>query len=680
MTHRLSRLFTPRHIAVIGGGIWCENLIHQLRAFGFKGKVSVVHPSRANIAGLATMPTLADVSDPPDAAFLGVNRHLTIEMVDSLARMGAGGAICFASGFREASGELADGDDLQHQLIRAAGQMPILGPNCYGLINALDGVVLWPDQHGLRPVARGVAILTQSSNLAITLTMQQRALPIACMVTTGNQAVVSLPDIAQMLLDDPRITALGLHIEGVSDLSGLEALAQRARACGKSIVAIKVGASEQARHATLSHTASLAGSDAGAEALFRRLGIVRVDTAAQFLETLKLLHLGGTMQAPTLAMASCSGGEASLVADACLRAGVLCPPLSASQKQQLRAVLGPRVALANPLDYHTYIWGDVPRMADTFAALADGPQTLTGIIVDFPREDCCDPADWACVTEAAQIAARRTGRKIALVSTLPEGLSERVATQILAAGLIPLAGLEDALFALAAAARVAMSPPVDTEVLPPRPPAQPTALTEAEAKVHLAAFGVAVPKSIRAVSEATLRAALADMPTPLVVKAEGLAHKSDQGGVLLVPEYSENTVTAAQAMPTQSWLVEEMICDAVAELLIGVTCDPAHGYVLTLGAGGVLTELHQDTISLLIPAARDEVDAALENLRLAPLLNGYRNRPAADRAALLDTIMGVQDFVIAHHGAIAELEINPLICTATRAVAVDALLTMEDPT
>lgn len=123
-----------------------------------------------------------------------------------------------------------------------------------------------------------------------------------------------------------------------------------------------------------------------------------------------------------------------------------------------------------------------------------------------------------------------------------------------------------------------------------------------------------------------------------------------------------------------------MICDAVAELLIGVTCDPAHGYVLTLGAGGVLTELHQDTISLLIPAARDEVDAALENLRLAPLLNGYRNRPAADRAALLDTIMGVQDFVIAHHGAIAELEINPLICTATRAVAVDALLTMEDPT
>jgi len=150
-------------------------------------------------------------------------------VVRQLAALGAGGAVCFASGFAEAGAEIAGAADLQADLLNAAGDMPILGPNCYGLINAVDGAALWPDQHGCTRVARGVAIITQSSNIAINLTMQRRGLPVAYVVTVGNQAMISMAEIGMSLLDDPRVSALGLHIEGFGDgaLSAWRAMLMR---------------------------------------------------------------------------------------------------------------------------------------------------------------------------------------------------------------------------------------------------------------------------------------------------------------------------------------------------------------------------------------------------------------------------------------------------------------------
>ena len=171
--------------------------------------------------------------------------------------------------------------------------MPLLGPNCYGYINALDGIALWPDQHGCRRVERGVGLITQSSNIALNLTMQRRGLPLAYVVTSGNQAQQGFAAIGRALLEDPRVTALGLHVEGFGDVRAFERLAAVAAASGKPLVVLKSGRSAAARRATLSHTASLAGSDAGAHALLRRLGVARVDTPTALLETLKLLHVHG---------------------------------------------------------------------------------------------------------------------------------------------------------------------------------------------------------------------------------------------------------------------------------------------------------------------------------------------------------------------------------------------------
>lgn len=203
--------------------------------------------------------------------------------------------------------------------------MALLGPNCYGFINYLDGSLLWPDQHGGERVSKGVAIITQSSNIAINLTMQKRGLPIAFISSVGNQAQVSLSDIGSTILDDPRVTALGLHIEGIHDVTAFEELVMKANSLRKPIIALKVGASDQAQLATISHTASLAGSDAGAKALFTRLGVIQVNNLTTFLEALKLAHVVGKLPNAEVISMSCSGGEASLMADLGQNAGVTFP-------------------------------------------------------------------------------------------------------------------------------------------------------------------------------------------------------------------------------------------------------------------------------------------------------------------------------------------------------------------
>ncbi|KPP89098.1 MAG: Acyl-CoA synthetase (NDP forming) [Rhodobacteraceae bacterium HLUCCA08] len=654
----LARLLRPGSVAVIGGGAWCRSVLDQLAAAGFPGKVWHVHPRDGDIARIEDLP------DGPDAAFVGINRDGAIAAIQSLSRRNSGGAVCFASGFAESD----DGATRQDALIRAAGDMPVLGPNCYGLINAFDGAMLWPDQHGCVRVERGVAILTQSSNIALNLTMQRRGLPIGYVITAGNQAQTSQARIAAGLLDDPRVTAIGLHVEGMGDLKDWQALAAKAQARGVPIVALKVGKSDAAKQAAVSHTASLAGHDAGAQALLDRLGIARVRDLPSFLETLKLLHCGGPLSGNRIASISCSGGEASLVADMAHDVGLVFPPLTQSQRSNLAAALGPRVALANPLDYHTYVWRDVAAMTDAFSAMIEPHLDLTMLIVDFPRDDLCDAGDWECVITAAIDTARRTGRRIAMVATLPELMPQDVAERLLLAGIVPMNGLAEALAAIIAA----QPRPADlSDLLLPGPHRAAVTLSEAEAKAALAAHGLAVPNAVRTDRHGLAEAA-ARLNAPLVLKADGLAHKTEAGGVRLNLTH-DALPRAAQAMPADTFLVEEMVTGTVAELLIGVLRDPPHGFVLTLGAGGILTELLDDTVSVLLPVDRNTCAQALSGLKMAPVLDGYRGAPGADLDAVLDAIAAVQAYVIAHADSLEEVEINPLLCTPDRAVAADAL-------
>ena len=669
MKRDFSRLFHPKSVAVIGGGAWCVQVIRQLEKFDFQGEIWPVHPKSKEVAGHAAFARLEDLPKAPDASFIGINRFATVETVKVLQDMGAGGAVCFASGFSEASAEDSASDDLQAQLVQAAGDMPILGPNCYGVINAVDGAALWPDQHGCSHVDRGVAILTQSSNIAINLTNQQRGLPIAYVATCGNMAQSSQAEIAAALLEDERVTAIGLHIEGFSDLRAWERLAQKAQARSIPIVALKVGLSEQAQTATVSHTASLAGSDAGAQALLDRLGIVRVWDLPVFLETLKIFHMAGPLASNRVASISCSGGEASLVADTAHGRDVVFPPLNSVQTSNLSNALGPMVALANPLDYHTYIWRDKDAMTKAWAAMTDPSIGITMTIVDYPPTDA---EDWECATAAAVNVHQQTGQVVAVVASLPELMPPDVAARLQEGGVIPLYGVREAVEVIEAAScrRGAQAQPL---LLARSVACESEILTEAQAKAEFAQFGMDVPQSLGVHSDQELLKAAEQIGAPLVLKGQGIAHKTEMGAVRVGLDPSE-VEAAARSMPTNSFLIEEMVSDGVAELLVGVTRDPAHGFVLTIAAGGILTELVSDRVSVLIPTNDETLKQALSRLKVAKLLNGYRGQPAAHMDAILGAIHALEDYVLANALLLEEAEINPLICTPSRAVVADALI------
>ncbi|AXT29068.1 CoA-binding protein (plasmid) [Ruegeria sp. AD91A] len=668
MNKDLTRLLRPKTIAVIGGGAWCQQVILQSERMGYAGPIWPVHPKASEIAGHRVFGHIEDLPEAPDAVFIGINRHATIEAVRVLSSMGAGGAVCFASGFSEAVAEDDTGGDLQDQLVGAAGDMPILGPNCYGFINALDGALLWPDQHGATPVDKGVAILTQSSNISINLTMQKRGLPIAYMLACGNMAQTSQAETASALIDDPRVTAVGLHIEGFKDIREWEALAAKAYSKGIPLVALKVGASEQAQAATISHTASLAGSDAGAQALLDRLGIPRLSALPDFLETLKLLHCYGPLPGGCIASISCSGGEASLIADMAVGTGLRFPKLSDDKRARLRDALGPMVALNNPLDYHTYIWRDEEAMAQAWSGMTGEDIDLTFSIVDYPTTD---PTDWSCATRAALRVRAETGARFAIVATLPENLPEDVAQDLMAGGVIPFMGLREALAATRAAGQV--SAPATHPVWLPGTAEATQTLTEGESKQALAECGLHIPRTCTVSGPAAALAAAQDMEAPFAVKGVGLAHKSEHAAVRLGIQ-TKDVASVAADIGTEDILIEEMITGTVAELLVGIVRDPAHGFVLTLGAGGVLTEVLRDTVSMLVPSASEDIRAALGKLKIVPLLAGYRGQRAADMDAIIAAVEAVQAYVMQNADTLGEVEINPLLCTPDKAVAVDALI------
>jgi acetate---CoA ligase (ADP-forming) len=657
----ISRLLRPKSIAVLGSG-WALNVIEQCKKMGFEGPIWPIHPTKAEIGGLRAFASIADLPFAPDATFIGVNRIATIEVVSALAKLGAGGAICFASGWSEA-GE----PQLQSDLIKAAGQMPILGPNCYGVINYLDGALLWPDQHGGVRVENGVALISQSSNIVINLGMQKRALPVAYVACLGNAAVVGLAALAGALLDDPRVTALGLYIEGIDDAAAFAQVAQRARAMGKGIVTIKSGKTELSRVAAASHTASLAGGGAASSAFLRQIGVAEVNTPSELIETLKIYHCHGPDLGKRICSLSCSGGEAGLVADLAAPFGIDFPAVPDATKRRLGDILGPIVTIANPLDYHTFIWGDGPRTTDVFTTMLEAYDA--GIyIIDPPRPDRCDPSGYQPALDAIVTAQSATGKIAFPVASMAENFDEVMAMRLMEQGVCTLMGLETALAAIQAAQTPAGA--TAWRPLPAKAPRNAQMINEFDGKKLLSDLGIRVPAAVAANTLEELRTLAIRVTPPFALKGLGIAHKTEAGAVRL----GLTTLDGQGDMPgATGYLVEEMVTETVAEVLLGLRRDPVYGVSVTIGMGGVTAELLADTITLIWPITQGEIAAGLKKLRLWPLLDGYRGRPKADVAALIDIILRLGQ-AMQDDDTLEEIEINPILLRQTGAVAVDALV------
>jgi acetate---CoA ligase (ADP-forming) len=682
----IHRLIAPRSIALIGAGAWTDAVAAGNVAIGYTGALWRVHPSRESTATTTYYRSIADLPGVPDAAFVAVPNHEAPTVAAALAAREAGGFVCFTAGFSETGTE--SGHRLTRELADNAGALPFFGPNCYGFVNFFDKVAMMPDQIVGPTVDRGVALICQSGTIALTLMFNHRSVPIGCLFTVGNQTRLAVEDLIEILCDDARVTAFGLYLEGIKDPERFARAAARARAAGKPIAVIKSGRTAAAARTAHSHTGALAGADEVFEAFCRQAGIARCDTLGTLCETLKLFHTGGPLTGRKVLVMGASGGDMAMTADVSRDMELEFTPVSQASTAVLREVLTDRVTIANPFDIHTYLWFDPPALKRVFSEVLHSGYDAAGFMLDSPPEGEADSAAYDAVIDVFIEAAQGAPTRAALIASLPETISRRIRKRCLEGGVIPLQGQREALEALSLAGGVGTAWRTDAAVqlhLPParaRASADVHALGEHDGKAALAEFGVRIPRGRLVPASAAAEAALA-LGFPVVMKASGahLEHKTEVGGVVLNVRTEADAQQAALRLAklSDTVLVEEMLTDGVAEILIGVIVDPQFGQVLVLGAGGILTEIMSDSVSLLPPWTHASIESALRRLTVAKLLHGYRGKPPADVDALIETILCVARYAAANVATLIEIDVNPVIVrpSGNGAVAVDTMIRLQ---
>jgi len=680
---RLERLLAPRTVALVGGA-WTDAVAAAARRIGYGGETWRIHPTRRSDATTRYYRSVEELPGAPDATFLAAPAADVPAIATALARRGAGGFVCFASGFDELG--TGRGRELTEALLAGAGDLPFTGPNCYGLINFFDRVALWPDQVvGGRP-ERGVALLCQSGTISLTLTFNGRSLPIGYLISVGNQSRLAVEDLIEALCEDPRVSAFGLYLEGVKDVARFARAVDTARAAGKPIALLKAGRTAAAVQTAATHTGSLAGADQVFDAYCRQAGVARCETLAALCETLKVLHAGGPLPGPRTVVFGHSGGDMAMISDVARHTALEFPPFSAEATARLRSVVGERVTIANPFDVHTYSWFDRDVLRATFDAVLHAGYDVAAYMLDCPPDDRADPSSFMMPITEFIAASQGATTRAALLAALPETIFPALREQLLAGGVMPLQGQREALEALDLAAQIGLAWRAGPAVALRRPQwLRPAAATLAEnaGKAALAACGLPVPAA-RAVAPGDAAAAAEAIGFPVVIKAlsADLAHKSEVGGVVLNVRSAAEARAAAARLATLAdrVLVEQMVSDGVAEILVGVTVDPQFGQVLVLGAGGVLTEYLKDSTSLLPPFSAAAIRAALGRLRVAKLLAGFRGKPAGDVEALVEAVLSVARYAAASVESLAELDVNPIIVRPSGhgVVAVDVLIRLME--
>ena len=678
----LHRLISPKSIAVVGNR-GADFAIKESKKLGFNHQIWAVHPTLDSLEGIQCYRDIKDLPEPPDATFIAVNAESAIEIVSDLKSMGGGGAVLYASGFGEVGEE---GAKRNQRLVEAADGMPLIGPNCYGFINSLDRVALWPDVNGCEPVSEGVAIITQSGNIGLNMTMQSSGLPIAYMFTLGNQTNTNIADIIHAMLDDSRVNVIGLHIEGINDIESFDSAARRALKMKVPIVAIKSGRTSASAKIALSHTSSLTGSDELFSFFFERLGIARVNSVPEFLETLKLLSILGVIDHNGVASMSCSGGEAGMMADLIDGLEITFPSLTEEHKNKVKQTLNEYVEVDNPLDYHTFIWGNRKRTAECFKQMIDGSFAATMLLLDWPKTPESEQKDWDTTLLALSDAITGTNEKAIVLASMADCMPKRIIDQCLKYGITPMVGLDTCLNALNHSYKIGCAFKKDEvpeiNVLQANIENNTSKqLTEFEGKQLINGYGIPIPKGviITNLSEALKAAEEITYPVTLKISEAELAHKSELGAVRLNIQDSEMLEQACHDLFKigSSLLIEKMIKDSVCELIIGVDYDPTFGKYIIIGGGGIFVEILKDSALMLLPVTRENVLVAISKLKVYPLLEGYRGNSKGDIESVVDSVISI--IALVRENDVLELDINPLIVLKEKegVVAADALIRLN---
>lgn len=703
-THRLRRLFYPASVAVVGvspKGGYGLGTVENLDRFGFPGRIYQVNPNHAEVAGRPAWPSLASLPEAPDAVAVAVPARATPSVVREAIAAGAGGAVTFAAGFAELG---VDGRALQDELAamgRESG-VPVIGPNCVGVVNYAGRAPLWGITTGVRLDPGAVAVVGQSGNIVLSLMSSCSCPPLAHAVSCGNQAVVDAIEVIDFFLEEPQVRTIIAVLESIGDVAAFRRVAERAAERAVPIVALKLGRSEQGRRAAIAHTGSLTGDAHLVDALFRECGVIPVRDLDEAGATAALLAAKRRPAGRGLGVTASSGGECGLVSDLAIEAGLTLPDLPAAQRAAVAPLLPPFACPSNPLDITAVGWGYREVSRETVLALATTPGVDLVASVGQASAYVGPLADygWYPMVDGLGDAAAVAPVPVVVVSTVTDVQPELI-DALAAHGIPVLAGTQTAIRAIANVAsyaewlrdRPAPTPPLTVDearrarALALLPPPGSGGVSESVGKAIARLYGIPVPDGEMATTadDAVRVAGEVGYPVVLKIEADGLHHKTEAGGVVvgfddddaLRAAYAALVARVAAAAPDaviRGVRVERMVRGGV-ELVVGGMNDPMFGPVVVAGMGGILIELLRDTVHRLAPVSADGGRQMLRELRGWPLLDGFRGAPPADVDAVAFVIARVST-LLGELPEVREIDINPLVVLehGQGCMALDCLL------
>jgi acyl-CoA synthetase (NDP forming) len=688
----LERLIAPRRVALVGasarpGSFGARVLSHMQ---GFEGTLYPINPRYPTLEGRPCFPSLAALPEPPDCVILAIPREGVAAAFEEAVAAGAGGVVVFASGYAETSRpERRAEQDLLARRARESG-IPLLGPNCIGLVNYPLGAAMTfsaVPKPAMPLPERCVGIVSQSGALGFALALAtEHGVPVSHVLTAGNAADVDMADLVAYLAEEPRCGAIACLFEGMSAPRRLMAAAERALAAGKRVVVHKLATSAQGARAALSHTGSLAGAEAAYRAAFRRAGMIMVETFEDLMETAAFFAKAPAPRGHGVAVVASSGGAAIMAADAAAEQGVPLPEPTPATLEVLRARIPEFGTAGNPCDVTAQVLTDPESLAACSRALLAEP-AIAALIV--PAVYSYEPVR-ARILAFDELAAE-AGKLICNVwinerwegpgaleaAASPHSVlfrSMRRCFATLAHWLAPPPRRGGTLPLIDGAARAKVA--AELAHAPSR------LLGEGRAKALLAHYGIpaVAEAAVSSLEEARARAAELGWPVVLKLDSEAAPHKTEAGLVRLgladeaALAHAFAELDARRAALGGALLLQPMIRPGV-ELFLGGRVDPLFGPLVLVGIGGVLVELLGDTALTLAPCTVEEAEALIGELRLAPLLEGFRGGPAVSRRALAEIVARFSVFLADHAEALAEVDINPLIGQGEKIVMVDALIT-----
>lgn len=697
-TNSLRALFNPDSIALVGAtdkSGWSRNTFDNLGAHGFTGPVHLVNPRTEIVHGQRAHRSLSEIGQPVDLAYVMVPTSAVLPVLQEGARLGIRNYVVLTAGFGETGAEGRLREQEVHEFAREQG-LTVLGPNGNGYVNAAAGITPYglPILSALHGGSVGVVLQSGALASSILAFAQARNVGISLLTAMGNEAMISVTDVLEYLIDDPATKVIALFLESVRHPGEFAAAASRAAAAGKPVVALKIGASRLASRTAQAHTGALVGDDSVIDAAFRQLGVLRVRSLEDLIITSGLLAATPPLPGRRVGVVTPSGGASEIIADRAEQEGLVLPEFAPETVARLKEILPEFATVQNPLDVTGYVVVDRTLLSRSLAIVADDPGIDEVMLLsDLPRGVPADPELALSLYHTNTRLIRESARPVVVMSNVLVDVSEFGRKVQQETGYPYVAGgIEHGMAALGAAVRWAerareagpWQPSPVTAV--PELPAEPVGTwVEHEAAWFLARNGIPVVPAEPAADEDSAVEAANRFGYPVVLKAvaDGLGHKSDIGGVRLglvgeadVRRAHREILDSLRAMAATgiSTLVQPQRPGGI-ELLVGVVRDPAWGPVLAVGLGGIWVEVLRDAAQRLLPVSVADARRALGELRGAAVLRGSRGREPADLDSVAQVVARVGDLALGLGDRLESLEINPLLVRGSQVEALDALIT-----